>query len=493
MGSLSAKKAQRQVALEATNAYTSARENAGIRSGASVTTSDTAPENPTDGDMWFNTELLELYLYYDDGATSQWVSASQPGPQGPAGSGGESGGGATTYANYAAFPSSGNTTGDFAIALDTKALYMWDGDEWDRVYIGANETPEWVTEPESQYFIISSPINISVEATDPEGFPIAYSYDTNPSDQNLATITNNNDGTFTATPTGSFGDFVLRIKATDGVISSSRTTTIVISTPPTSVEYLLAGGGGGGGGWAGGGGGGGGVLTGTLSISNSTTYNIAVGEGGAGAIAGTYPGTWYHGYNTTFDTLTAYGGGGGGGFGGAPSNGGVNGGSGGGASYSITAGTGVAGQGYAGSSQSGSYYGGGGGGAGTAGTGSNGGIGIEWPAGSGNYYGGGGGAGGGYIAVGTGGLGGGGSGGTGAKSSLQDGLANTGGGGGGAHTPNTTGTSQQGGGNGGSGVVIIRYPSIYLDATSTTGTVEYTNANGYKTYKFTAGSASITW
>lgn len=459
-------------------------------SGSPVTVSETAPSNPSVGDQWFNSNNLKMYVYYSDGTNQSWVITNVTGMDGAD----ATGVGATTYADYAAFPSSGNTTGDFAIALDTKTLYIWDGTEWDRVYTGPNETPEWVTEPNSQYITTAStPVNISVEATDPEGFPIVYSYDTNPSNQTLATITNNNDGTFTATPTGSFGDFVLRIKATDGVISSARTTTVLISSPPTSIEYLVVGGGGGGGGWAGGGGGGGGVLTGTLSVSTSTAYNITVGAGGAGAIAGTYPSTWYHGYDTTFDTLTAYGGGGGGGFGAAPLNGGVNGGSGGGASYSITAGTGVAGQGYAGSSQSGNYYGGGGGGAGGAGTGSNGGPGIEWPASSGNYYGGGGGAGGGYITAGSGGSGGGGDGGAGAKSSLQDGIANTGGGGGGAHTSSSTGSSQQGGGNGGSGVVIIRYPSTYLDAASTTGTVEYTNANGYKTYKFTDGSASITW
>lgn len=203
--------------------------------GASVTTSDTAPENPTDGDMWFNTELLELYLYYDDGATSQWVSASQPGPQGPAGSGGESGGGATTYANYAAFPISGNTTGDFAIALDTKALYMWDGTEWDRIISGPNENPEWVTVPNSYYALEmdGTPSIISVEASDPEGFPITYSHSTNPSNQTQAIITNNNDGTFTLTPsTNSIdaGNFTLRVVATDGVtVSIPKYSTIALS------------------------------------------------------------------------------------------------------------------------------------------------------------------------------------------------------------------------------------------------------------------------
>ena len=35
------------------------------------------------------------------------------------------GGGVTAYANLAAFPSSGNTVGDYAFATDTKAVYIW--------------------------------------------------------------------------------------------------------------------------------------------------------------------------------------------------------------------------------------------------------------------------------------------------------------------------------------------------------------------------------
>ena len=42
-------------------------------------------------------------------------------------------GGATSYANAAALPTSGNTAGDLAFTLDKKALFNWDGSEWDRV------------------------------------------------------------------------------------------------------------------------------------------------------------------------------------------------------------------------------------------------------------------------------------------------------------------------------------------------------------------------
>jgi hypothetical protein len=47
--------------------------------GASVTTSDSAPVSPSDGDLWYDSVGGRLYVYYDDGNTSQWVDAA---PQG---------------------------------------------------------------------------------------------------------------------------------------------------------------------------------------------------------------------------------------------------------------------------------------------------------------------------------------------------------------------------------------------------------------------------
>lgn len=47
--------------------------------GASVTTSDTAPSSPSDGDLWYDTTTLRLYVYYNDGSSSQWVKANPSG------------------------------------------------------------------------------------------------------------------------------------------------------------------------------------------------------------------------------------------------------------------------------------------------------------------------------------------------------------------------------------------------------------------------------
>ena len=46
--------------------------------GASVTVDATAPASPSNGDMWWDTDNGNLYLYYDDGTSQQWVAANGP-------------------------------------------------------------------------------------------------------------------------------------------------------------------------------------------------------------------------------------------------------------------------------------------------------------------------------------------------------------------------------------------------------------------------------
>jgi hypothetical protein len=268
------------------------------------------------------------------------------------------------------------------------------------------------------------------------------------------------------------------------------------------VEYLIVGGGGGGGMDMGGGGGGGGFLSGKHVLTPGS-YTITVGAGGTGApAAGTNGQPGGHQYtipataggNSSFNGLTAIGGG----FGGSsyrgytPGIAGGNGGSGGGASgYNDNAGTfnggsGTSGQGFRGGNSTAAYYSGGGGGAAAQGTDStaraNGGAGkLSTILGRPFYWAGGGGGAGYSTFGGSGGRGGGGAGApnefannyaTGGRDSIEwgrdtlngctgcwtnlpggDGGTNTGGGGGGGAHYN----SNNKGGNGGSGIVIIRY------------------------------------
>jgi hypothetical protein len=263
-----------------------------------------------------------------------------------------------------------------------------------------------------------------------------------------------------------------------------------------NAEVLVVAGGGAGGqtnAGNGGGGGGGGLIYETSHPITSGDYPITVGTGGLISMPS-------NGGNSTFDTLTAIGGGYGGSYN-APVDEtygkGSNGGSGGGAAQFggmswVTAGSGTLNQGNSGAPEIVTEYyytygGGGGGGAGEVGhnpidlygsyeNGGAGGNGLEYSiSGTPTYYAGGG-AGsshGSGSGVSLGGSGGGGNGqynGT-AGTDGTDGLGGGGGGGG----ENTTG------GNGGDGVVIIRYltNTVPPDTTPPTGTMTLGSGDTY--------------
>lgn len=270
-----------------------------------------------------------------------------------------------------------------------------------------------------------------------------------------------------------------------------------------NADYLIAAGGGGGGGHqandkGGGGGGAGGILTGSIAVTQGTTYTVVVGAGGTG---GTTAGTdGSNGVNSSFSIVgsTALGGGGGARGANAGPFAGLSGGSGGGGTANNVGGgaggAGASGQGFAGGAGSYPNQSGGGGGGGAVGSagsisgGGNGGAGIasSISGSSVSYSGGGGGAG--FTGTpGTGGTGGGGNAGT-SGSNGSAGSANTGGGGGGAGAAGASGNT---GGNGGSGVVIVSYSNSYRDAT-TTGTVTRTTSGTNIIYTFT-GSGTITF
>ena len=154
--------------------------------GSSVTVSDTAPTSPSDGDQWYNSLSLKMFVYYNDGSSSQWVPAS-PQQAGAAGADGDAGatgaaGSATSYANLAAFPSSGNTDGDMGFATDTNASYMWDGTSWKKIAMGlsGNAPPRWTTDTPTTadlYSDGSTALTITGVAVDEDGYPIEYSWD----------------------------------------------------------------------------------------------------------------------------------------------------------------------------------------------------------------------------------------------------------------------------------------------------------------------------
>ena len=85
-------------------------------STANTATSDTAPGSPTDGDLWWKSDEGRLKIYYNDGNTSQWVDANPP-LQG-------SGGGGATVTTHDTAPSN-PSDGDLWFKTDEAQLKIY--------------------------------------------------------------------------------------------------------------------------------------------------------------------------------------------------------------------------------------------------------------------------------------------------------------------------------------------------------------------------------
>jgi len=372
----------------------------------------------------------------------------------------------------------------------------------DALYI--NASPAWQTNSGTLgTFTEQVSISVSATATDSDS-TISYalaSGSTLPSGVTLNSSTGVISGTLPNIASNT--TYTFTINASDGLNVIPRTFSIS-SVALLDIEYLVVGGGGGSGAQRRGGGGAGGMLTGTIALSRTSTQLITVGNGGA---ARTDQSAYTPGENSVFSNLTAFGGGSGAcDVGGSLANGQAGGSGGGGLAANdpnSAGGAGTSGQGNNGGSGNGAgstnYGAGGGGGAGAVGGNGNstypgnGGVGLQSSiTGTATYYAGGGG--GGYYSATTGyrssgGLGGGG---MGASSSVaaESGAANTGGGGGGGFN----GPATINGGAGGSGVVVIAYPDTFPALTNIPGSLTYNQPTraGYRVYRFTAGSGTIT-
>ncbi len=176
--------------------------------------------------------------------------------------GGGGGSGVTNADSIGAFAAA-PTTGSLHYAINTKALYLYDGAEYDRVYSGTNETITWDSDLSAVTdFKGALRRNIGVSdsaittltfsaAEDFEGFPIVYSYEmVPPHPVQLDSAYGDDSGsggkglidssTHPTRPRISLlpsakdsdaGSFIFRVKATDGthVISSSQTITLAFT------------------------------------------------------------------------------------------------------------------------------------------------------------------------------------------------------------------------------------------------------------------------
>lgn len=194
---------------------------------ASLNISDTAPTNPSDGDLWFDSTTLKTFVYYNDGSSSQWVTLVP--------TVGGTGGGVTTYADTATMVQESPDAGSLGYVTANNNLYLYNGSGWSKVdttnsapVINSVQDASANTTPFS-FATDGTPTVITVDATDPEGFPLTYSYSvTSGSLGTTATVvqgTGAQSNEFTLTPgtndPADVGTFELTFSVTDGVETST--------------------------------------------------------------------------------------------------------------------------------------------------------------------------------------------------------------------------------------------------------------------------------
>ena len=386
---------------------------------AALDITSTPPSSPLHGDLWMDEATGDMYTYFTDADSSQWIQVNGVGA---VGAGGGSGG-ATVYANMAELIAvTGMSNGDFGLVVATNKLYVYYG-AWFLVSNLTNSPPTSITGNAATYQLAQdgTPTVITLASTDPEGFPITWSHSvTTGSLGSTATVSQNNN-VFTVTPSSTeadAGSFTLTFTANDGVNQITTTSDFVLqfAAPPASVLFTTVGThtwtapagvtsvsavviGGGANGSDGGGilGGGGGALAwkNNITVVPGNTYNVVVG---AGSVHDSDDTVSAGGYSLFKDQTTVYATGGqsfnsttaqpvgdryytgdGGGLGGVPAQGGSgaggysgNGGTGGDYNANGSSGSGGGGGGGGGRDQYRFYIAGGGGGVGVYGEGTSG-------------------------------------------------------------------------------------------------------------------------
>jgi len=209
-----------------------------------------------------------------------------------------SGGGSsvTLYTNVNQLPLD-HSAGDMAFVDSSDRLYVSNGNGWYSVSI-VNATPAFTTSPNGLYYMDSNggtATTLNLAASDSDGTPLFWTFTTTDSAYDLATITNDSNGTFTITSktladwlTAGYdsagGSFYITFKVSDGISFANASSQFITPTFGTqissfavttavSVYYNF------------------GSFTVTDTGSGTTSINMGVGLGSVQFNANTYAGS----------------------------------------------------------------------------------------------------------------------------------------------------------------------------------------------------------
>ena len=126
----------------------------------------------------------------------------------------------------------GMSTGDQVYLTSNNNLYLYIGTGWYLIATVQNNAPSAITNVNSSYdlSVDGTPTVITAVATDPEGFPLTWSYAVTSGSLGATTISQT-DNVFTITPSTNSvdsGEFTLTISATDGVNGAVNTITSML-------------------------------------------------------------------------------------------------------------------------------------------------------------------------------------------------------------------------------------------------------------------------
>jgi len=189
------------------------------------------PNSPVDGD----THIANGVTYTYNATKTVWRAAA-------AGSSSVS-----TVADMAALiAKTGMTDGDQVFVQANNNLYIYSGTGWYKVATVQNDSPSAITGVDGTYSLAidGTPTVITGVSTDPEGFPLTWSYSTSGLGS-IATVSQANN-VFTVTPStdsANVGTFTLTINATDGVngaVSANTSITLQFQILNSNYTTLLA-------------------------------------------------------------------------------------------------------------------------------------------------------------------------------------------------------------------------------------------------------------
>jgi hypothetical protein len=143
-------------------------------------------------------------------------------------------GGATVYADMAALiAATGMSNGDQAYVTTTNDFYLYNGG-WFLIATGVNNPPSAISGVDVNYNLAKdgTATVITAISTDPEGFPLTWSYAVTTGTLGTTATVSQTNNVFTITPStteADAGEFSITFSATDGVNTISAVSSFVLS------------------------------------------------------------------------------------------------------------------------------------------------------------------------------------------------------------------------------------------------------------------------